>query len=205
MPKSLRVLTTLAFALLCFTGVASAKPTIGKPAPEFTAIDSNGEEHSLGQYRGKFVVLEWTNDGCPYVGKHYGTGNMQALQKEFTAQDVVWLSIISSAPGRQGYADGERANQLTVDRDAAPSAVLLDPEGTVGHHYGAKTTPHMYIIDPVGSLIYMGGIDSVASARWSDVEKADNYVRAALEEALAGKPVSKTATRPYGCSVKYGS
>jgi len=151
------------------------------------------------------VVLEWTNDGCPYVGKHYGTGNMQMLQKHYTEQGVVWLSVISSAPGHQGYVDGERANQLTGDRQAAPTAVLLDPEGTVGRLYGAKTTPHMYIVDPEGTLIYMGGIDDVPSARWRDVENAENYVRTALDEALAGKPVTTAITRPYGCSVKYGS
>ena len=168
-------------------------------------MDSNGIEHSLAQYRGKFVVLEWTNDGCPYVGKHYGTGNMQALQKKYVDQGVVWLSIISSAPGRQGYADGARANKLTQERNAAPSAVLLDPDGTIGQVYGAKTTPHMYVVDPEGTLLYMGGIDSIPTANWDDVPKADNYVSAALDEALAGTPVSKAVTRPYGCSVKYGS
>ena len=198
-------LFAFALALLVASTTAFAKPSVGKPAPAFTGTDSNGAQHSLAQYRGQFVVLEWTNDGCPYVGKHYGTGNMQGLQKEYSEQGVVWLSIISSAPGRQGYADGERANQLTRDRDAAPSAVLLDPDGSVGRLYAAKTTPHMFIVDPEGTLVYMGGIDSIPSARWADVEKADNYVRTALEEAMSGKPVTEAVTRPYGCSVKYGS
>ncbi len=198
-------LFAFALALLVASTTAFAKPSVGKPAPAFTGTDSNGAQHSLAQYRGQFVVLEWTNDGCPYVGKHYGTGNMQGLQKEYSEQGVVWLSIISSAPGRQGYADGERANQLTRDRDAAPSAVLLDPDGSIGRLYAAKTTPHMFIVDPEGTLVYMGGIDSIPSARWADVEKADNYVRTALEEAMAGKPVTEAVTRPYGCSVKYGS
>jgi peroxiredoxin len=202
-PSTTRVLITL--ALLVATTAVGAKPTVGEPAPEFSGMDSNGIEHSLAQYRGKFVVLEWTNDGCPYVGKHYGTGNMQALQKKYVDQGVVWLSIISSAPGRQGYADGARANKLTQERNAAPSAVLLDPDGTIGQVYGAKTTPHMYVVDPEGTLLYMGGIDSIPTANWDDVPKADNYVSAALDEALAGTPVSKAVTRPYGCSVKYGS
>ena len=198
-------LFAFALALLVASTTAFAKPSVGKPAPAFTGTDSNGAQHSLAQYRGQFVVLEWTNDGCPYVGKHYGTGNMQGLQKEYSEQGVVWLSIISSAPGRQGYADGERANQLTRDRDAAPSAVLLDPDGSIGRLYAAKTTPHMFIVDPEGTLVYMGSIDNIPSARWADVEKANNYVRNALEEAMAGKPVTEAVTRPYGCSVKYGS
>ena len=202
-PSSTLVL--LAATLLVAATAVSAKPTVGQAAPGFSGIDSNGMEHSLAQYRGKFVVLEWTNDGCPYVSKHYGTGNMQALQKRYTGQDVVWLCIISSAPGRQGYADGARANKLTQDREAAPSAVLLDPDGTIGRLYGAKTTPHMFVIDPEGTLLYMGGIDSIPTANWDDVPKADNYVSAALDEALAGNAVSKAVTRPYGCSVKYGS
>ena len=202
-PSSTLVL--IAAALLVANAAVGAKPTVGQPAPEFSGTDSNAIEHSLAQYRGKFVVLEWTNDGCPYVGKHYGTGNMQALQKKYGDQGVVWLSIISSAPGRQGYADGARANKLTQDRDAAPSAVLLDPDGIIGQLYGAKTTPHMFVIDPEGTLLYMGGIDSIPTANWDDVPRAENYVSAALDEALTGNPVSKAVTRPYGCSVKYGS
>ncbi len=198
-------LVLIAAGLLVANAAVGAKPTVGQPAPEFSGTDSNGIEHSLAQYRGKFVVLEWTNDGCPYVGKHYGTGNMQALQKKYGDQGVVWLSIISSAPGRQGYADGARANKLTQDREAAPSAVLLDPDGIIGQLYGAKTTPHMFVIDSEGTLLYMGGIDSIPTANWDDVPKAENYVSAALDEARAGIPVSKAVTRPYGCSVKYGS
>jgi peroxiredoxin len=205
MRYALNALVLLTATLLCVATPAMAKPTVGQPAPLFSGTDSNGTQHTLEQFRGRYVVLEWTNDGCPYVQKHYGTGNMQTLQKESTARDVVWLSIISSAEGKQGYADGARANGLTRDRDAAPSAVLLDPDGTIGRLYGAKTTPHMFIIDPQGTLLYMGGIDDIPTANWEDVDKANNHVRTALDEALAGKAVSNASTRPYGCSVKYGS
>lgn len=180
-----------------------AAPQVGKSAPEFGLTDSNGQERSLGDYRGSFVVLEWTNHDCPFVRKHYGSNNMQKLQKEATSNGVVWLSIISSAPGEQGHVNPAQANELTSQRDASPSEVLLDPQGTVGKLYGARTTPHMYIINPKGTLIYMGGIDDKPSTRRSDVDIAKNYVRIALAEAMAGKPVSEAVTRPYGCSVKY--
>jgi peroxiredoxin len=183
--------------------LAGAATAVGKPAPDFSAVDSNGKMHTLKQYRGSLVVLEWTNDQCPFVRKHYGTDNMQALQREATAQGVVWLSVISSAPGMQGYVSGDEANSLTKQRKAAPTAVLLDPKGEVGHAYGAKTTPHMYIIDREGVLVYMGGIDDTPSTDWEDVKTAKNYVHVALNEIMAGQPVSNAVTRPYGCSVKY--
>ncbi len=190
---------------LFMTATANAAPQIGKPAPDFSAVDSNGKTVKLSDYRGKIVVLEWTNDGCPYVQKHYGSGNMQKLQKEEAANGIVWLTIISSAPGTQGYVDGAEANALTASRHAAPTAVLLDPEGKAGHLYNARTTPHMFIVNADGTLVYMGGIDDKPTANPADIKTAKNYVRAALSEVLAGKPVADAITRPYGCSVKYGS
>jgi peroxiredoxin len=190
---------------LLMTAAAFAAPDIGKPAPDFTLPDSNGGKVTLSGLKGKIVVLEWTNDGCPYVHKHYASQNMQKLQKDAAAQGVVWLTIISSAPGQQGYADGAKANELTKSRGSAPAAVLLDPDGKVGHLYDARTTPHMFIIDPSGKLVYMGGIDDKPTTNVADVATAKNYVRAALGEIEAGKPVRDAITRPYGCSVKYGS
>lgn len=190
-------------ALLSGASQAADPPKIGRPAPDFSATDSHGKTVSLSDYHGKLVVLEWTNDGCPFVQHYYKHGNMQALQKEYTGKGVVWLSVISSAPGTQGYADGARADQLTRQRDAAPSAVLLDSSGKIGHLYDAKTTPHMFIIDGGGKLIYAGGIDSLASTDPADIARASPYVKTALDEALAGKPVSQPLTPPYGCSVKY--
>jgi peroxiredoxin len=176
---------------------------VGESAPDFTATDSYGASHKLSDYRGQTVVLEWTNHDCPYVQKHYSTGSMQALQRETTSNDLIWLSVISSAPGKQGHVSPAQANELTARRDAAPSAVLLDPEGKVGRLYGAKTTPHMFIIDEDGTLAYMGGIDDRPTTNAADVTGANNYVRAALGELAAGKPISHPVTRPYGCSVKY--
>jgi peroxiredoxin len=182
---------------------ASAAVENGKIAPLFSAIDSNGKAVKLADYRGKTVVLEWTNDGCPYVRKHYTSGNMQTLQKEAAADGVVWLTIISSAPGQQGYADGARANQLTMQHGAAPTAVLLDPKGAIGRLYYAKTTPHMYIIDKNGTLVYQGAIDNKPTTNIGDLPAAKNYVRAALAEVKAGKPVSAPASVAYGCTIKY--
>ena len=195
-------IVTLAVILLaCST--AQAAPKIGDAAPGFTLTDSKGKSHSLADFRGKYVVLEWTNNECPFVVKHYKSGNMQAQQKELTGKGAVWLSIISSAPGKQGNVDGAAADQLTLSRGAAPTAVLLDPKGEVGRQYEAKTTPHMFIVAPDGKLIYAGGIDSVASSDAADIAQATPYVKVALTEAMAGKPVSNPSTRPYGCSVKY--
>ena len=150
------------------------------------------------------MVLEWTNHGCPFVQKHYGTGNMQALQRDAADKGIVWLSVISSAPGLQGYVEGKEANRLSRERDAVPTAVLLDPKGKVGRSYDARTTPHMYVIDAAGTLVYMGGIDDRPTANWADVDGATNYVRAALDDVAAGRPVATPTARPYGCSVKYG-
>lgn len=183
---------------------AAAAPKIGAGAPAFEAMDSNGKMHSLADFKGKTVVLEWTNHDCPYVVKHYSTGNMQALQRDAVADGIVWLSVISSAPGRQGYVEGEEANRLSKKRDAAPSVVLLDPNGKVGRSYDARTTPHMYVIDAAGTLVYMGGIDDRPTTNRADIEGATNYVRAALADMAAGRPVATPVSRPYGCSVKYG-
>jgi peroxiredoxin len=192
-----------AMAGFLMTAAAHAAPEVGKPAPDFSAVDSNGKAVKLSDYKGKIVVLEWTNDGCPYVQKHYSSKNMQTLQKEETAKGIVWLTVISSAPGEQGYLKGDEANKLTKSRGAAPTAVLLDPEGKVGRLYDARTTPHMFIVNPEGSLVYMGGIDDKPTTNPADIKTAKNFVRAALDSVAAGKPVERAITRPYGCSVKY--
>ena len=199
----LHSMTIAIITLLTFSFNATAAVSIGQPAPGFSGIDSNGKKHTLEQYKGKIVVLEWTNHDCPYVVKHYSSGNMQKLQKAATADGVVWLSIISSKPGKQGHVSGKQANELTATRNAAPSAVILDETSEIGLKYGAKTTPHMYIIDKDGVLVYMGGIDDMPSKNQDDIAKAKNYVQVALNEMAAGKKITNTITRPYGCSVKY--
>ena len=175
----------------------------GEPAPDFTLKDSKGNPQKLSSYSGKFVVLEWLNPECPFVKKHYSSDNMQKLQKEYTAKGVVWLSIISSAPGKQGHRTGPQADADTKDKNASPTAVLLDPSGDVGQKYGAKTTPQIFIINPEGKVIYAGAIDNIKSTNSADCDKATNYVRETLDAALAGKPVPHPETKPYGCSVKY--
>lgn len=195
----------LAAALAWPLATANAAPQVGAPAPAFTATDSNGVTHSLADFRGKTVVLEWTNHDCPFVIKHYATDNMQALQRAATATGVVWLAVISSAPGEQGHVSGAEANRIAAERKAAPTAILLDPDGTVGRAYAARTTPHMYIIDAAGTLVYMGGIDDRPTADKADVPGATNFVRAALDDIAAGRPVATPTSRPYGCSVKYKS
>jgi len=190
-----------ALAVRPSTGFAAV--AVGQPAPGFTATGSNGETVRLADLRGKTVVLEWTNDGCPYVGKWYRSGAMQQLQRDAAAAGVVWLSVISSSPGTQGYADAARANELTRTRNAAPAHVLLDPQGTLGHLYGAETTPHMFVITPGGVLAYMGGADSLATTKVEDLARAEPYARNAIFAVLAGKPVEYAVTRPYGCTVKY--
>jgi peroxiredoxin len=195
-----------ALAGLSIAGAAPAmQAKIGAPAPGFSLTDSNGKTVSLADFKGKTVVLEWTNHDCPYVRKHYGGQNMQALQKKWTGQGVVWLTVISSEPGSQGFVSGEQANKLTQDRGAAPTAVLFDPKGDVGQAYGAQTTPHMYVITGEGRLAYMGGIDDKATTRLDDLKTAKNFVDAALTEVAQGKPVSVQTSRPYGCSIKYSS
>ena len=197
---------TATLALLATATTASAKIANGTSVTDMTVTDSNGKQHNLSDFTGKRVVLEWTNDGCPYVQKHYDTDNMQTLQKEATLDgDTVWLSIVSSAPGKQGYVSGEGANELTTSRGAAPTAVVLDPAGDMGKTFAAKTTPHMYIIDEVGTLVYQGAIDDNSSARKSTVAGAKNYVRAAISDLDAGRSVAESDTAPYGCSVKYSS
>lgn len=194
------VLTALLFAMAT---TASAALKIGEPAPGFTGMDTSGKSHALSDFRGKPVVLEWTNHDCPYVRKHYSSGNMQQQQQAATGQGAVWLSIISSAPDKQGHVTPAQADALTAERNAAPSAVILDEKGEIGRLYEAKTTPHMYIIDADGKLAYMGGIDSIPSTNPADIAKATQYVPAALAQVMQGKPVTPSVTRPYGCSVKY--
>jgi hypothetical protein len=192
----------LTFVLLLVLPLFAAVK-VGEAAPNFTATDSNGRQHSLSQYKGKFVVLEWHNQGCPYTQKHYNSGNMQKLQKNWTGKGVVWFTVISSAPGQQGYVTAGQENDYLKQIGAAPTAVLLDPKGDLGHLYGAKTTPQMFIINPQGQLVYDGAIDDKPTTEQSDIAGATNYVTTALEQAMAGKPVTDAATRPYGCSVKY--
>jgi peroxiredoxin len=181
----------------------AAGPDVGKPAPQFTAVDSNGKTWSLADLKGKIVVIETTNHECPYVGKHYRAKNMQTQQREAAARGVVWLTSASSATGEQGYVTAQQANELTKSRDAAPAAVLLDPQSRIARAYGATVTPHMYIIDASGILVYKGGIDSIPSADMADIPKAKQYVRVGLQELEAGKPISDVSTRPYGCTLKY--
>lgn len=183
----------------------SASPTIGEPAPVFTLPDTYGAEHALADYRGEWVVLEWLNYGCPYVKKHYNSQNMQNLQAEYGERGVKWLAIVSSAPGKQGYYEPEAMNEMNEEKGQRALAVLLDPTGVVGKMYNAQTTPQMVIIDPEGTLLYNGAIDDKPSSRPSSLEGAHNYLAAALDEALAGQPVSVPTTKPYGCSVKYPS
>ena len=183
--------------------VAADSPAVGTKAPDFSLTDSKGKAQSVSQYKGKYVVLEWFNPECPFVKKHYGSGNMQKLQEEFTAKGVVWLSIDSSAPGLEGHLTADQANAKMTEWKTKQSAFVLDPDGKAGQAYGAKNTPHMFVINPEGKIVYEGAIDSKASANPSDIPSATNYVKVALEESLAGKTVSNPTTKPYGCSVKY--
>ena len=190
----------LAKALL---GAAGIKAHPGGPAPAFSAKDISGQIVSLDNYRGKTVILEWTNNGCPFVGKHYNSGNMQGLQRRFTGEGDVWLTIASSAPGQEGYVSPHEARADIARWNAAPSDYLLDPDGVVGHLYDARATPHMVVIDRTGVVAYMGAIDDKPSVNPADVKTARNYVVAALEQLAAGQPVTIPGTRAYGCSVKY--
>ena len=197
------LMRTLALALALAAPAAFAALETGKPAPDFTATDSHGKLVKLSQFKGKTVVLEWTNAQCPFVKKHYSGGNMQSLQKAATQDGAVWLSVISSAPGKEGHVDGAGANHLTNDRRAHPTHVLLDESGTVGRLYDAKTTPHMFVVNTDGTLVYQGGIDSNPSADPADITGATPFVKLALAETKAGKKVTQATTRPYGCSIKY--
>jgi peroxiredoxin len=199
----IRNLCLVVGVLALSAGAALAGVEVGQPAPDFSLPDTNGQAHQLSQYKGKWVVLEWYNPDCPFVRKHYGAGNMQALQKEFTAKGVVWLSIDSSAPGQEGNYPADKLNQIASSQGVARTALLLDPDGKVGHAYGAKTTPDMYIINPEGKLVYEGAIDSKPTTSVADLKVATNYVKVALDDSMNGKSVPQTVTRPYGCSVKY--
>ena len=192
-------------ALAIAPATVLAASDLGKPAPAFSATDSTGKTWSLGELKGKVVVLETTNRDCPYVGKHYRAGNMQAQQREAAAKGVVWLTVAASAPGEQGYVTAAEANDTVKKTGAAPAAVLLDPQSRIARAYGATVTPHMYVIDGAGVLVYKGGIDSIPSSSVGDIPKARQYVRVALDEVLAGKPVTEASTRPYGCTLKYGN
>jgi peroxiredoxin len=193
----------LIILLLCAVPPLVSAAKVGETAPEFTGTASNGKTVHLSDYRGKYVVLEWHNNGCPYVRKQYNSGNMQRLQKQWTGQGVVWFTILSSAPGKQGYMTASDENDYLAKVQAAPTAALLDPTGEVGHLYDAKTSPQMVVINPHGIVIYDGAIDDKPTTDLSDVPGATNYVNLALEQAMAGKSVETAATRPYGCSVKY--
>jgi peroxiredoxin len=196
---------TAVLGLAVAPALADEPLKIGQPAPAFTGADSNGQTVSLSDFKGKTVVLEWTNDGCPYVGKWYRSGAMQQLQRNAAKLGAIWLTIASSAPGEQGYVDAAKANADTRNRNADPAHVLLDPKGAIGRLYGAQTTPHIFVIRPDGALAYMGGADSIASTRIEDMQRAEPYAHEALEAVVAGKPVQHSVTRPYGCTVKYSS
>jgi peroxiredoxin len=198
--------STLALGIaLVAASLTAHAAKVGDPAPPFTGTDTRGTAHSLAGLRGKWVVLEWHNQGCPYVKKHYDSGNMQKLQREWTAKGVVWLTVISSAAGKQGHVTPADADAYVAARKAAPTAVLLDPLGTIGLAYEAKTTPHMFVIDPQGRLVYAGAIDDAPTTDTADVATAKNYVSAALTEAMAGKAVTTPSTKAYGCGIKYAS
>lgn len=195
----------LAIAGLALPAAAFAQgaPKIGAPAPAFQAVDADGRTRNLSEFAGKTVILEWTNHDCPYVRKHYNSATMQTLQKDMAKEGIVWLSVISSPVGEQGHVDGARAKELSVQRDAAPAGILLDPNSRMARAYGAQTTPHMYVIDPKGTLAYMGAIDDKPSSSASSLNGAKSYVRQAVAELKAGRPVSEASTKAYGCVVKY--
>jgi peroxiredoxin len=198
--------TSALFASLIATAVFAADvPPVGSAAPDFSLPDTKGDSHSLSQYKGKYVVLEWFNPECPFVKKHYGSDNMQKLQEQYTSKGVVWLTIDSNAPGTEGSITPEQAQKITASWKTHQTALLLDPEGKAGRAYGAKNTPNMVIINPEGKIAYEGAIDSKASPNPADIPRSTNYVKAALDQSLAGKPITTPQTKPYGCSVKYKS
>jgi peroxiredoxin len=200
--KNLFLLTALGSALSL--GAQAKVAEVGQPAPDFTLTDIESNTHSLSEYKGKVVVLEWVNPECPFVQKHYNkTGNIPGLQKTYTGEGVVWLAINSAAPGKQGDFDPAQVKAWMQQVSAAPTDYFRDQTGTVGHLYGAKTTPHIFIINRDGTLVYAGGIDSIASVDPADIARATNYVNAAMADLKAGRPVAKGNTKPYGCSVKY--
>ncbi len=193
-----------AFTVLAATSLfASESPKVGATAPDFSLADAKGKTHSLADFKGKYVVLEWFNPECPFVKKHYGSGNMQKLQQEYSGKGVAWMSIDSSASGKEGSLTAEAAQKTIADWKMSSTTLLLDPEGKAGQAYGAKNTPHMFVINPEGKIVYEGAIDSKATPNPKDIDSATNYVKVALDESMAGKPVSNANTKPYGCSVKY--
>jgi hypothetical protein len=196
-------LIALSCSLAASLAQAQAQATVGQPAPAFTATDTSGKPVSLADFKGKHVVLEWTNPGCPYVQKHYDGGNMPATQKSAVGQGVVWLSVATTAKSHRDYLAPAELGAWQKGKGAAPTATLMDTDAKVARAYGARTTPHLYIVDPAGKLVYAGGIDSIPSANPADIKAATNYVNQSLAEALAGKPISQPVTRAYGCSVKY--
>ena len=203
---SRRAVMTAAVALgatFLMNAQALAAPTVGQQAPDFIAVDTAGKQHRLSEFAGKYVVLEWTNPGCPFVRKHYGSGNMAATQKAATSKGVVWLAINSTERAASDYLKPPALEAWMHEYSGAPTAVLMDEDGVIGRAYGARTTPHIFIVDPKGTLVYAGGIDSIASARPEDIKTATNYVNQALGEAFDGKAISAATTRPYGCSIKY--
>jgi peroxiredoxin len=201
----MKLLLTAVIAFIGHALYASDVPPVDSAAPEFSLPDANGKTHSLSEYKGKYVVLEWFNPECPFVKKHYGSDNMQKLQRDYTAKGVVWLTIDSNAPGTEGNLTPEQAQKVMASWKTKQTALLLDPESKVARLYGAKNTPDMIVINPEGKIVYEGAIDSKASPNPNDIPSSTNYVKAALDESLAGKPVSNPTTKPYGCSVKYKS
>jgi len=197
----LTAITTLAAGAL----YAADVPPVGSAAPDFSAPDANGKTQSLSEYKGKYVVLEWFNPECPFVKKHYGSDNMQKLQAEYTGKGVVWLTVDSNAPGTEGNINPEQAQQIMKQWNTHQTALLLDPESKIAKLYGARNTPNMVVISPEGKIVYEGAIDSKATPNPADIPSSTNYVKNALDQSLAGKPVSNAQTKPYGCSVKYKS
>ena len=197
------LILTIISSLVCTAAFAADSPAVGTAAPDFSVTDAKGKTQSLSQYKGKYVVLEWFNPDCPFVKKHYGSGNMQKLQEEFTGKGVVWLSVDSSAPGLEGNLSPEQATQKMTELKTHSTALLLDADGKAGRAYGAKSTPHMFVINPEGKIVYEGAIDSKPSPNAADIASSTNYVKVALDESLAGKPITTPSSRPYGCSVKY--
>jgi peroxiredoxin len=202
MTKTMFVAAALAIAAAA-APITTHASKVGAPAPEFKGTDSKGQVRNLSDFKGKWVVLEWHNEGCPYVRKHYGGNNMQKLQQEWTARGVVWLTVLSSADGQQGYMEPAQANAYFAQQHAAPTAILLDPSGEIGRLYDAKTTPHMFVINPNGVLVYNGAIDDKPTSDQADLATASNYVSAALTEGMAGRAITTATSRPYGCGIKY--
>jgi peroxiredoxin len=204
-PMNMKIILTVITSLIAAVAYAFDPPPVGSAAPDFSLTDAKGTAHSLSQYKGKYVVLEWFNPECPFVKKHYGGGNMQKLQDEYTGRGVVWLTIDSNAPGTEGNITAEQALKITASWKTHQTALLLDPEGKAGRAYGAKNTPNMVIINPDGKIAYEGAIDSKATPNPADIPTSTNYVKAALDESLAGKSVTTPQTKPYGCHVTYKS